>query len=198
MRRRTIGMTAALWLLWIVNGPVASAQRSGMNVESLIRQAGMIFAGRVIKVETGTKDRRMNLYMTYYTFAVSDSIYGAGADTVRIKQYGGQAGGRHFYPPGVPRFEVGEEVMVMLYPLSNIGMTSTVGKNQGKFFIFTEDSSGRKTIANQLDNKGLFRRLRHHDLITNQEWIPDPPPRMPYNEFIETVRQFVAVLKKTH
>src|SRR5512139_2615236 len=124
---RSIVLTAVVLCFW--EAPLYS-QKSTMNLESLIRESGMIFTGKVIDAETGTKDR-MNLYMTRYTFEVLEPIYGVEGDTLRIKQYGGEAGGKKVYPAGVPRFEKGEEVLVMFYPPSRIGMTSTVGKDQG-------------------------------------------------------------------
>ncbi len=173
----------------------AHAQRGSLNLESLIQQSGMIFVGRVLDVHTGTKERRMNLFMTTYTFEVLDPIFGVEDDTLHIRQYGGEADGKEFYPPGVPRFEQGESVLVMLYPTSNIGMTSAVGKDQGKFWVYS-DSAGARTVSNKLKNKGLFRRIRRKVLVTNQEWLQSEPEVLPYDQFIETVRGLTAELKK--
>ena len=167
-----------------------------MNLESLIQQSGMIFAGKVIDVETGMKDDRMNLYMTYYTFQILDPIFGVEGDTVRVKQYGGEADGKKLYPAGVPRFELGEEVVVMLYPASKIGMTSAVGKDQGKFWIQQDTSTGGKVVSNKLKNKGLFRRLKHPGLVTDPDWIAHQPDSIPYTGFLETVRNLTGELKK--
>ena len=167
-----------------------------MNIESLIQQSGMIFAGKVIDIQTGTKERRMNLYMTTYTFEVLDPIYGVEGDTLRIKQYGGVAAGRKFYPPGVPRFEQGEEVVVMLYPTSAIGMTSSVGKDQGKFLVQKDSVMGVRVVSNKLMNKGLFRKLKRPGLLADPEWVRDEPGLIPYDGFLETVRHIAAELKK--
>jgi hypothetical protein len=167
-----------------------------MNLESLIQQSGMIFAGRVVDVETGTKEPRMNLFMTTYTFEVLEPIYGVEGDTLRIKQYGGEAGEEKLYPPGVPRFERGEEVLVMLYPTSKIDMTSSVGKDQGKFWVQRDSATGVPTVSNKLKNKGLFRRLKRSGLVTDPEWLRTEPEAIPYDGFLETVRRLVAELKK--
>ncbi len=91
----------------------------------------MIFSGEVIGIETGTLDAEMNLFVTHYNFVVHERLYGVEDDTVTIKQYGGEAGGKSFYPKGVPRFREGENVLVFFYPPSKIGMTSPVGMDQG-------------------------------------------------------------------
>ena len=180
-------------VLFFCEVPVYS-QKSTMNLESLIRESGMIFAGRVIDIETGTKDR-MNLYMTRYTFEVLEPIYGVEGDTVDIKQYGGEANGKELYPAGVPRFERGEEVLVMLYPLSRIGMTSTVGKDQGKFWIREEDTSGTKVVFNKIKNRGLFNKLKNPGLVAEPEWIGGQRDSLAYDRFLETVRNLTAKLK---
>ena len=172
-----------------------NAQRSSSNLETLVNQAGMIFAGKVIDVETGTKDR-MNLYMTAYTFEVLDPVYGVDGDTITVKQYGGEANGKHFYPKGIPRFDVGEEVVVFLYPLSYIGMTSAVGRDQGKFWIRGTDSLGTRVVVNNRGNKGLFHRLRHPDLLADQAWLDEDPAPLPYKPFMKTVKNLVEKLKE--
>ena len=174
----------------------ALGQKSTLNLESLISQSGMIFSGTVIAVETGTKDRQMNLFMTYYTFRINDGIYGVDSDTVRIKQYGGEANGKKFYPKGIPRFEKGEEVLVMLYPPSKIGMTSTVGREQGKFIVQPADSEGVSLVTNGVGNKGLFKKLRHPEMVAEQEWTKHQSGPVPYRVLIETIRNLVPELKK--
>lgn len=174
----------------------AYAQKSSPNLESLIQQSGMIFAGKVIDIQTGTKERRMNLYMTTYTFEVREPIYGVEGDTLRIRQYGGEAGGKKFYPPGVPRFEREEEVLVMFYPTSKIGMTSSVGKDQGKFWVQRDSVTGVQTVYNKLKNKGLFKRLKRSGLVTDSEWLRTEPEAIPYDGFLETVRRLAGELKK--
>ncbi len=176
--------------------PSAWGQKAGANLESLIRQSGMIFSGKVIAVETGSKEKNMNLYMTSYTFRIDDPIYGVEGDTIRIKQYGGESNGRKFYPAGVPRFQVGEEVLVMLYPPSAIGMTSTVGKDQGKFWIEPGDSVTGRTVKNKLENKGLFRKLSHPELVDDPDWITSQPSQLEYDKFVDTVRKLASVVKK--
>ncbi|MBI2618973.1 MAG: hypothetical protein HYW57_02725 [Ignavibacteriales bacterium] len=169
---------------------------SPLNIERLVDQSGMIFAGKVIGVETGRKDQ-MNLYVTYYTFEVTDALFGVETDTVRIKQYGGEADGRSFYPEGVPRFKIGEELLVMLYPPSKVGMTSTVGKGQGKFLIQDDDSSRIKQVANAFNNKGLFRRLRYPGTVADESWAAEQPTGpLGYEAFVETIRDLIITLKK--
>jgi hypothetical protein len=174
----------------------APAQSNLMNLERLVRDAGIIFSGTVVDVVTGEKDPGMNLYTTYYTFAVEDALYGVPSDSITIKQYGGEAGGKSYYPPGVPRFEQGEMVVVFFYPPSKIGMTSAVAKGQGKFVVGPADSSGVRLLENETHNKYLFRRIRNGDLIPRPEWLEGSPEGpVDYASFIASVRNLVGVLK---
>lgn len=194
LRRNGIPL-AVCWLVVMNPGWVLGQRSTPANLEKLVKQAGMIFAGRVIDVETGTKDR-MNLYMTAYTFQVLDKVFGVEKDTLTVKQYGGEANGRKFYPAGIPRFEKGEEVLVFLYPLSLIGMTSSVGRDQGKFWIQRGDSSSASTLINKLNNKGLFKGLNHPELLSDPQWQKREPVALAYKPFLKTIRDLVAKLKE--
>jgi len=175
----------------------ARAQSRPVNLERLVNDAGIIFSGTVVKIVTGEKDLGMDLYTTYYTFAVHEALLGVETDTVTIKQYGGESGGQSYYPPGVPRFERGETVVAFFYPPSKIGMTSAVAKDQGKFVVRELDSSGVRFVENGTGNRNLFSKFRNPDRITRPEWV-DPGAEGPieYEPFISSVRNLVGVLKK--
>lgn len=190
-RRRAL---VVLCMIGITTAQLFAQRGSQGNIEKLMSQAGIIFAGRVIDVETGIRDR-MNLYMTAYTFQVLDPVFGVDTDTLTIKQYGGEANGHKFYPSGIPRFEIGEEVVVFLYPLSYIGMTSAVGKEQGKFWIRSGDSVGTKVVVNKAENKGLFRKLSHPELVADQQWLDRGAGPLPYKQFMKTLHNFAQELK---
>ncbi|MEX0602117.1 MAG: hypothetical protein WD295_02170 [Bacteroidota bacterium] len=173
------------------------AQRSvPMNIERLIAEAGIIFAGEVIDIETGERDR-MNLYMTRYTFRVHDALYGVEEDTIVIKQYGGEADGRRFYPPGVPRYAMGEQVLVFFYPPSRIGMTSAVGLDQGKFALTADDSTGERFLITASSNAHLFKGLRHRNQVVREAWLTGKTPELlGYEEMVATTRNLIGVLKR--
>lgn len=199
MKRSIREKKVVLWIIlgasFTMPGRVLAQRSSQSNLEKLVKQAGMIFAGKVIDVETGTKDR-MNLYMTAYTFQVLDPVFGVDKDTVTIKQYGGEADGHTFYPAGIPRFSRGEEVVVLLYPLSYIGMTSAVGKDQGKFWIQSNDSDGEQVVVNKLENKGLFKKLSHPELLSDQQWQNQESGPLPFKPFMATLRNLAEEFKE--
>ena len=186
-------LVSAAWLF----AQSARAQSSPVSLERLVKDAGIIFSGTVVKVVTGEKDPGMNLYTTYYTFVVHEALFGVNADSITIKQYGGESEGKSFYPPGVPRFEQGERVVAFFYPPSKIGMTSAVAKDQGTFLVREVDSSGQFVVENGTGNRNLFRKLRNPERIARPEWV-DPGAEGPleYEPFVSSVRNLVGALKK--
>jgi hypothetical protein len=91
---------------------------------------------------------------------------------------------------------VGEQVVVFLYPLSYIGMPSSVGRDQGKFWIQQADSLGAEVVLNKLENKGLFRKLNHPDLLEDQHWVNRKQGPLPYKLFLQTLKSLAAALKE--
>jgi hypothetical protein len=175
----------------------AMAQAALVNVERLVRDAGIIFSGRVEKIVSGEKEPEMNLYTTSYTFIVDEPLYGADSGSVTITQYGGEADGRSYYPAGVPRFELGEQVLVFFYPPSKIGLTSVVAKGQGKFVVGPADSLGTRLLENETHNKNLFRKMRSPDVITRPEWLREGAEGpIEYQPFVESVRHLIGIMKK--
>ena len=178
-------------------GESVRAQSRPVNLERLVNDSGIIFSGTVVAVVTGEKDPGMNLYTTYYTFAVHEALFGVEADSMTIKQYGGESDGKSFYPPGVPRFERGETVVAFFYPPSKIGMTSAVAKDQGKFLVREVDSSGVRVVENGTANRDLFRKLRNPERITKPEWVDSGVEGpLEYEPFMRSVRNLVGALKK--
>ena len=77
-------------------------------------------------------------------------------------------------------------------------MTSAVGKDQGKFWIRGTDSLGTRVVVNKRGNKGLFRRLRHPDLLVDKAWLDEDPAPLSYQPFMKTVKNLVEKLKEEH
>ncbi len=62
-----------------------------------------------------------------------------------------------FRIPGMPVYQVGQEVVLFLIADSSLGLTSPVGLSQGAFTI--EERDGRKVLQNGNQNGGLFKDL---------------------------------------
>jgi hypothetical protein len=55
-------------------------------------------------------------------------------------------------------YQVGQELVLFLYPESQYGLTSPVGAGQGRFRVL-RDASGGALIVNEAGNRGLFENV---------------------------------------
>lgn len=126
-----------------LGAPARASQVRPMTLEEMVERAGVVVAGRCAAVRV-VEDEAHRMPVTELTFDVREWIKGPRRDRLTIRQPGAmtRAGGRGGFA-GLPAFEVGEEVVLLLYPESRSGMTSPVGLGQGKFTVRT-DKQGRR------------------------------------------------------
>ena len=145
-------------------GPRGAA--SGDTLQRLSRHAGFIFRGRVLSVERGTPARG-TVTAVQVTFEVLEGIRGVRTgERLTIQEWAGLwAGGR-------PRYRVGQEMLLFLYPRSRLGLTSPVGGDAG---VLPIDAQGQ-VLAPVAPDRGPDSGPRGRK------------PRVPYPEFSERVR----------
>lgn len=196
MLKQNLKILSSIVILCSLFALPAFAQRSKpMNIEELIKKSGVIIHGVVEKVES-RKDEQAGLLVTYITLNVHENFHGAATGTYTFKHYGGKADGIVYSPAGSPRFTESEEVVLMLYPQSKIGMQSPVGMEQGKFSVVIDKPSGKKFVQNKTPNPNLFRQLKNPKAVYNKNWLePIKVVKYDYAGFAETVRTLVTTLK---
>ena len=145
--------------LFLTATPVQASRVRPVNLEQMAQHADRIFSGRCVSVRA-EKDTDLGLMVTRVTFAVQKAAKGNVKGRVTIRVLGGQDETTEQGRPmdGVPRFQVGEEVVLFLYGDSSAGLTSPVGLGQGKFSVLT-DKRGQKLAVNAVGNENLFERL---------------------------------------
>jgi hypothetical protein len=133
--------------LVIFAGAKGAAQTTvAPDLRQLTRQSGYIFAGTVLSVEHVRPATRGDLATVRISFRVEQSLRGPRAGrTFTIRQWAGAWDSGERYQPG-------EQVVLLLYPPSRLGLTSTVS---GPFGRFPVDRSGR--IAMQQARMALLR-----------------------------------------
>ncbi|HEX4945247.1 MAG TPA: hypothetical protein VFZ34_01120, partial [Blastocatellia bacterium] len=85
-----------------------------------------------------------------------EMIKGGAAREVSFMQYGNSV---TQYIAHMPKYNVGEELVLFLYPESKLGLTSPVGQGQGKFVVQHDTRSGQRILRNDRFNHALFARL---------------------------------------
>ena len=153
----SISLTALLLLSFSV--PAFASRVRSLNLEELATRADRIFQGRCVQVRVGT-DPDLGQVVTYVTFAPQSTVKGNAHGRLTIKLLGNQSESARpdEATEGLPRFQEGEEVLLLLYPDSLRGLTSPVGFGQGKFRILRE-KNGRAAAVNGFANERLLDGL---------------------------------------
>ncbi|MGB2868914.1 MAG: hypothetical protein WBD36_10710 [Bacteroidota bacterium] len=189
-------ISVQLWLLVMVPLTALGQRTIPMNLERLVQDAGVIVRGTVVGTES-QRDPATKLLVTYVTIDVRENFYGAEGSRFTFKQYGGSEGRLVYRPAGAPRYDEGEELILMLYPKSEIGMQSPVGMEQGKFMVKAGRRSGGKTVSNSLENRNLFKGLQNPSALSKRSWAnASNPGSLDVVEFAQTIRSLVRLLKK--
>lgn len=174
-----LGFCLLLLLAAGVVAPFAAAGGPGSapsaaTLQQLSRHAGFIFRGRVLSVER-PRPARDTVTTVRVTFLILEGIRGVRTgEQLTIQEWAGLwAGGR-------PRYRVGQELLLFLYPRSRLGLTSPVGGDLG---IFTIDAQGL-VLSPPAPGGG-------------QEHVPTngraaPPARVPYRDFSARVRRMLG------
>lgn len=148
--------------------PHAQAQVRTIELREMIRSAETIFAGRVTEVRSGLDER--GDIVTHTTFSVEHNVRGANSMTITIKQFGGRWNGRTLLIPHLRYFQKGERVMVMLYPVSDLGFTSPVGLSQAAWVV----KDGMVTGITAASLKQIPALLKKHGIAATTTTVSIP------------------------
>ena len=126
----------AATLLIATHAPVSATMVQRMALEQVTHEAARIVHGTVVDVRSGRDDS--GLPATWITLAVARTLKGVAASELTFKQYGVAeplADGTITRVAGLPRYHVGEEVVLFLRADSRRGFTSPVGFSQGTYRV---------------------------------------------------------------
>ncbi len=138
----------ALLLALLAAPRLDASQLRSMGLAEMTQRADRVFSGRCTATEV-VRDERIGFNVTHATFEVDRAVKGDVGRTVTVRILGS----------GAPPFELGERVVLFLYPDSALGLTSPVGLGQGKFSIF-KNKEGRDRALNAFGNKNLLRGIQ--------------------------------------
>jgi hypothetical protein len=130
-----------------------------LGIDKLHAGADLIFYGECLSQQTSV-DQTLDIPVTQTTFKVLEMLKGKAGEEITIKQIGGTAPGQaeDIVVPGVPRFELGKKYVLFLPKQSELGFTTPVAMDQGRFSIEGEHS-GNAHIGNGRDFKELLSKV---------------------------------------
>ena len=134
-----------------LRAPAQRALTLPRSLDQLTEEAAVIVRGSVISAKIEPHPQLNNLMTAVITMRVLDSYKGKPPKTLVFRQYLWDLRAQL----GTSEYGKGQEVLLLLGPVSEFGLTSPVGLEQGRFRI-SRDRKGLATAVNGRDNLGLF------------------------------------------
>jgi len=152
-RRRVYWIAlATLILSTVVN---SHAQRGALTVphalDQLTQQADVIFRGSVISTKVEPHPRLTNLMTVVVSMRVAETMKGLPRKSIEFRQYIWDRRDQL----DAAQYSKGEELVLFLGPVSEYGLTSPVGLEQGRFRVL-RGNGGQVLAVNGRGNLGLF------------------------------------------
>lgn len=136
--------------------PSVMAGTRAVNLAEMTARAGRIVYGQVSEVRDGVHPQNARLAVTFIKVRVTETLKGADARELSFMQFGNST---QQYAVHLPKYIVGEEIVLFLYPESKLGFTSPIGEGQGKFLVRNDVRSGKRLLQNEQLNRTLFAGL---------------------------------------
>lgn len=124
------------------------------RLDQLVHQASTIVRGRVVSVIVGPHPQLKNLTTVSVTLQVETNLKGQTGKQLTFRQFVWDIRDQR----QALGFSRGQEVLLLLNPVSPYGLTSPAGLEQGRFMI-SRDIQGNLVATNGFGNAGLFADL---------------------------------------
>ncbi len=178
MRHATFRGLLASLALALVATAASAAMVQRMGLDQIVGNADKVFRGTVIdKFQDTVRAGGSDLPVVVYRFRVSDAIkgdFGTGRDAEyaevrmigRMKPEPGTGAVQHVGMLDMnPSLDMGAEYVLFTTPPSRVGLSTTVGLDQGLFRILLDDN-GNEVAVNGVNNQGLFQGPVSYDELT--------------------------------
>lgn len=190
----------AVFLLALCIALPALAQRGAVtapvSLDQMTQRADRIIQGSVISARVEPHPQFQNLSTVVITMQVADTLKGTTAKTITYRQFIWDLRDKE----DAALYLKGQELLLFLNPVSQYGLTSPVGLEQGRFRIM-RDQSGKAVAVNGRGNAGLFAgteqraRAKHAKLsakTTSMVQKANPGP-IPLDDMKQTIRDLARM-----
>ena len=145
-------------LLVLFGATPSLAQRGAItvprNLGELTDQAATILRGTVVNVRVEPLPELSNLWTVVVTMNVREVLKGKADSTFTFRQFIWDIRDRY----DAAGYRKGQDLLLLLNPLTRFGLSSPAGLEQGRFSIL-RDRQGQELAVNAHGNAGLFRDL---------------------------------------
>jgi hypothetical protein len=128
------------------------AQTTSRSLDQMAQQAEVIVQGHVVSAKVEPHPELKNLMTVLVTMSVEDTLKGKSRKSLQFRQYIWDVRDQL----DSAQYQKGEELLLLLGPVSEYGLTSPVGLEQGRFHI-TRENNAPATAVNGRGNLGLFQ-----------------------------------------
>lgn len=127
-----------------------SARTAARGLDQLVQESDVIVRGSVVSAKVEPHPQFKNLTTVLVTLKVAETLKGSSGKTLQFRQYIWDIRDQL----NAAGYGKGQEMLLMLGPISQYGLRSPVGLDQGRFRI-TQGKTG-KLAVNGRGNLGLF------------------------------------------
>ena len=136
-----------LSLFLLLASTLAASTVLRVNFARLSQSAHHVVAGRVTGI-VADKDPATGYIFSKVTLSVSQAVPSALAGReYSFRMIGGELDGKRLYIADLPRFQVGEKVVLFLNSQTSSVFGPTIGLWQGVFFVEKDPSNGVETVT---------------------------------------------------
>ena len=160
MKRINLGLFFPLFLLLLLVFPnfchaQSEARALPRSLDQLTAEASVIVHGYVVSTKVEPHPQLHNLMTVVVTMNVLDTYKGKAQKSLVFRQYIWDIDPTR----ATAVYGKGKEMVLFLRPVSEYGLTSPAGLNQGVFRV-SRTASGQAIVANGFGNRGLFNSVQ--------------------------------------
>lgn len=166
--------------LFLAFDSAAQASAVQMDMQELIQRSNLIFVGNVLEKNPRWNEQG-NLIVTDYVFAVDDILLGEiDGNRLTLTFAGGQLEEEGQAVSGIPEFNIGDLVLLMVEESDHPLLSPVTGQDQGKFLAGKVDSSGDRVV---LDANNHILKTEDGETIF-------------FKDFVDLVKREIAIAKR--
>jgi hypothetical protein len=185
----------------LASSALAPAQRGARTVsrglDRLVQESDLIVRGSIKSARVEPHPQFKNLSTVVVTMQVDETLKGTAKKTLEFRQYIWDIRDQ----VDAARYAKGSAVLLLLGPVSQYGLRSPVGLDQGRFTI-TRDATGKETAVNGTGNIGLMvvapqnaKAASTASKRTAELLQQKPSGALQLSDLEQAIRAFVAVTK---
>jgi hypothetical protein len=198
--KRSVTLATVILTLFLFCSPVELYSQTGIRtlprtLDQLVDEAETIVHGYVLSARIEPHPQLKNLMTVVVTMSIKNTYKGKPQTSLIFRQYAW----------GIDRlrdssgYRKGEELVIFLRPISEYGLTSPAGLEQGRFEVSVDRRTGQLVAVNGRANSGLFNHIEEYAAMRRLQ-LPQhvrnvirahPSGPMPFTDFENVIDTLV-------